>query len=103
MISTPNTPLGSQVATSTEEAMNRAVQGAHTMVDRLAEKAVPAVEGLVSGVNSASEALKTGADDLGAMQERWIENCRGYVREHPLVSVGVAVAAGVLLSRLMAR
>ena len=37
------------------------------------------------------------------MQERWLETSRDYVRDNPLLSIGIAVAAGLLLSRLMAR
>jgi ElaB/YqjD/DUF883 family membrane-anchored ribosome-binding protein len=80
------------------------------MIDRAADKAGPAVDRLRSGVNSATqavhsgvEAVHTGVADLDQMQERWLEASRACVRDHPLVAVGVAVAAGMLLSRLMAR
>lgn len=81
--------------------MDRAVQGAHSMVDRVAEKAGPAVDRIRSGVDTASAALESGMDTLSQTQERWVENCRVCVRDHPLASVGVAVAAGILLSRLI--
>jgi ElaB/YqjD/DUF883 family membrane-anchored ribosome-binding protein len=97
------TTAGSETAAAAENAVNRAAQSAHAMVDRVAEKAQPAVERVRSGISSASETLETGVEHLGEMQDRWLEDCRGCVRDHPLASVGLAVAAGVLLSRLMAR
>jgi ElaB/YqjD/DUF883 family membrane-anchored ribosome-binding protein len=30
-----------------------------------------------------------------------VENCRGYVHENPVASLGIAAGAGFLLSRLM--
>lgn len=99
-ISSPNV---SETAASAEDAVHRAARSAHAIVDRVAETAAPAVERLLSGVSSASDKLHSGADDLGEMQERWVEGARVYVRDHPLASIGVAIAAGFVLSRLMAR
>ncbi len=67
----------------------------------VAEKAVPAVERLRSGVSEASERLQARADQLGQLQERWVEDSRNYVREHPFTSVAAALAAGMLLARLL--
>jgi ElaB/YqjD/DUF883 family membrane-anchored ribosome-binding protein len=30
-----------------------------------------------------------------------MEQCRGYVRDNPIASLGIAIAAGFLLSRLL--
>ena len=38
-------------------------------------------------------------DDLGALGRDWTDSCRSYVRERPLTAIGVAVLAGLLLSR----
>ena len=103
MSSIPNSTPGSETVPSTEDTLNRAVQGAHTLVDQLAQTAGPAVERLLSGVDSASQALQSGAEDFSELQERWMESCRGCVREHPLASIGVAIVAGMLLNRMMTR
>jgi ElaB/YqjD/DUF883 family membrane-anchored ribosome-binding protein len=81
--------------------MDRMVQSAHEAVDRLAEKAGPALEKLRSTMGSATEKLPMSKDELSAMQQEWVASARDVVREHPLASVAVAVAAGVLLSRMM--
>ncbi len=90
-------------AAAAGDSLNRTAQSAHAMVDRVAEKAAPAVDRLHQGIDSASEALQSGVHNLDEMQERWLETSRDYVRENPLLSIGIAVAAGLLLSRLMAR
>lgn len=100
---TSTSPIGSETAATAENAVNRAAQGAHAMVDRVAEKAGPAIERVREGVNNASESVGRGVEQFGEMRERWLEDCRGCVRDHPLVSIGLAVAAGALLSRLTAR
>jgi ElaB/YqjD/DUF883 family membrane-anchored ribosome-binding protein len=61
-------------------------------------------------VNRASEVAQQTADRLSARGQEWMssgnewmENTRVYVREHPMASVGMAIAAGYLLSRIFAR
>lgn len=103
MVSNPSSPMDSEAAAPADDAMERAVQNVHAIIDRVAETAGPAIDRLLSGVNNATETLQSSADDFGEMQERWIESLRGTVRDHPLASIAVAVAAGVLLSRLTAR
>jgi ElaB/YqjD/DUF883 family membrane-anchored ribosome-binding protein len=103
MTDTQNPPFGSEAATAADDAVNRAAQGAHAIVDRVAEKAGPAVERLRSGVNNAAESLQSGTQQLTDLQERWLEDCRSCVRDYPLLSIGVAVAAGMIVSRLIER
>jgi ElaB/YqjD/DUF883 family membrane-anchored ribosome-binding protein len=82
-------------------SMDRMVQSAHEAVDRLAEKAGPAIDKLRSTMGSATDKLPMSRDELSAMQEEWTTTLRETVREHPLASLAVAAAAGVLLSRMM--
>jgi len=61
-------------------------------------------------VNRASEVAHQTADRLSARGEEWMssgnewmESTRVYVREHPVAAVGMAIAAGYLLSRILSR
>lgn len=81
--------------------MDRVVRGAHEAVDRLADKARPAVERMQGSVSGAADSMHTRADQLGELQEEWMESCRSAVREHPIASIGVAVFAGMLLSKML--
>jgi ElaB/YqjD/DUF883 family membrane-anchored ribosome-binding protein len=95
-------PVGGTSSTMTADDMvTRAAETAHRAVDRVAEKAVPAVERLKSGVSEATQVLHARADQLGHLQERWVEDSRNYVREHPFTSVAAALAAGMLLAKLL--
>jgi ElaB/YqjD/DUF883 family membrane-anchored ribosome-binding protein len=35
------------------------------------------------------------------MKEDWVEATRGYVRDHPVAALGIALAAGYVLSALL--
>lgn len=84
-------------------SVDRAAQSAHEAIDRVAAKAGPAVERMRSAAASAAERLQGKAGSLGEAPDQWLDSCRTYVRENPLTAVGIAVAAGVLLSRLSSR
>lgn len=95
-----NGGLASSGATTTDNTVDRVAQSAHQTVDRLAEKAGPAIDKLRSRVTGANESLKAQADQLKTLQGEWTESARAAVREHPLATVAVAVAAGVLISKI---
>lgn len=71
-------------------AVSRAASGAHRLVDRLA--------GTGSRVAQQLQATGTRLKDA---EQRLVGASSGYVREHPLRSVGIALAAGLLVSRLV--
>jgi len=58
---------------------------------------------LRSSTSAAGATLKSRASDLSELEEQWLERTRDYVRENPLTSLGIAVLAGVVLSRLSSR
>jgi len=62
---------------------------AHDTVDRAAEAA-----------SQVAERWGEKAEELMALQENWVEGAREYVKEHPFAALGIALAAGYLLSAL---
>jgi ElaB/YqjD/DUF883 family membrane-anchored ribosome-binding protein len=93
----------STLSTVTERGhttVDRAAQSAHEAIDRLAAKAGPAVERLRASTSSAGEKLRAKAGELGELEEQWVENTRGYIRENPFTALAIGVLAGVLLSKL---
>jgi ElaB/YqjD/DUF883 family membrane-anchored ribosome-binding protein len=101
---------GGTVARVVDNASSRA----HSAIDKVSATAVPAVNRMASGahqaVDKATQFASGAADSLGAKADqlqdaktRLTEECRGYVRENPLASVGIALATGFLLSRLLSR
>lgn len=90
----------SEVSSGLRDTVDRAAQSAHDAIDRVAAKAGPALESLQSAASTAAQSLQDKAATFGEMEEAWIESARKTVREHPLATVAVAVAAGILISRI---
>lgn len=72
------------------DTVDRAARGAHDTVDRLAEKA-----------SRAAAQMSERGGQLSEQKDRWMAETRTYVQTHPVASIGIAVAAGFLLSRLL--
>lgn len=53
--------------------------------------------------NDLKTELRTGLDDVNGMFEDELESGRNQVREHPLLAVGVAVMAGVIVGMLLGK
>lgn len=99
----PTSDHASAAAATGGEMLDRARQIAQEAAGRLGDRAGVAAEQMKQGIGQAGEALSAGLDDMNALQEEWLANARGYVQEHPLVSVAVALAAGMLLARMLSR
>ncbi len=70
-------------------------------VDRIATSAHQAVDGIARAATQTAESLGAKGEDLRNSHARMTEECRGYVRENPLAAIGIALAAGFVLSRLV--
>lgn len=102
----------SGISSSKTANVNQAAAGVHEKIDHASEAARPAVDRAVSGAheavdsmaNMASQAAET-FDEKSAqfkeMQAKFMENATTYVQAHPMASLGIAMAAGFLLSKMM--
>lgn len=72
-------------------------------VDRLSQSAHQAVDRAAGAAAAYAERFGEKGEELMQMPQDWLETAREYVRENPLQAVGMAVAAGYLLSILMRR
>ena len=106
---TQDTPDGSGIL---QQAADLAAARAHEASDEVADAARPAVEQIASGAHQAIDKIASvatqAAETLGVTGEQMkntqaqaLEQCRAYVRDHPLASLGMAVAAGYVLSRVL--
>ena len=84
-------------------AIDKMSASAVPAVKRVAARAHGAVDHVTQAASGAADSLVAKANELQATQSRLTENCRGYVRENPLASVGIALAAGYLVSRALNR
>ena len=72
------------------EHIKHASGSAHQAIDRAAETA-----------SAYAERLGETAEEWLEMKDNWVEGAREYVREHPIAALGIAAAAGYVLSMLM--
>lgn len=79
-----------QLSSAARPAVSRAAYGAHRLVERLADT-----------TNRVAQRLETTGTRLKDAEQRVVGASSDYVREHPLRSVGIALAAGFLVSRLV--
>jgi len=116
-----NTPLTSGLPNYTEGTLSKASSGAHSAVnsiagaaDEAARKARPAIDRVAAmahqAVDTAADAAAPTADwlaeqgeSLNAAQKKLLADTCRYVSANPLKSLGIAVVAGFLLSRIILR
>ena len=72
------------------ETTDKASHSAHETVDKIA-----------NATNQAAEALGEKGEQLKNAEQQLMESFRGYVQDNPITSLGIAVAAGFLLSRVL--
>ena len=82
---------------SMDRTIERASDRAHQAVDR----AAGAASSVADRIGERVDALAERGEELRELPENWIEGARDYVREHPVASLGIALAAGYLLSMMM--
>ena len=88
-----------RAAESAHATVDHVAQGAHDTVDRIAAKAGPALDRARSAASDVEATAYAKYDDF--INGEWVESAREEVRAHPLAAVGIALAAGLLLSRLL--
>ena len=70
-------------------------------IDKAANSANEAIDKATRATNKATEALDKKGEQLKNAEQQIVEDCRVYVRDNPIASLGIAVAAGFLLSRVL--
>ena len=71
------------------------------ITDKVSHSAHEAYDKIADVTSQAAEALGEKGEQLKNAEQQLIEDCRVYVRDNPITSVGIAVAAGFLLSRMV--
>lgn len=106
------TPSPSDGSRTLARTVDQASTGAHDVIDKISDAAHPVVDRISSGMHvaidkvagaagQATETLGVKGAQLKNAQVRALEQCRGYVRDNPVKAVGIGMAAGFLLSRLL--
>jgi ElaB/YqjD/DUF883 family membrane-anchored ribosome-binding protein len=118
-IARDNTLSTSGMLDNTEGAVNKASLSAHAVVnsivgvadeavsrakpaiDQVAAKAHRAVDKAAGAAAPTVDWLTEQGESINASQKQLLADARGYVSANPLKSVGMAVVAGFVLSRLI--
>jgi len=72
-------------------------------LDKVSDSAHEAFDKIASATSHAAEALGEKGEQLKNAEQQLMKNCRSYLSANPITSLGIAVAAGFLLSRLLCR
>jgi len=70
-------------------------------VDKIASGAHQAVDRIASAASSAVSQLGVHGDKALEGKDQLLDRANEYVRSQPLAAVGIALAAGFILSRLL--
>ena len=70
-------------------------------VDKIASSAHHAVDRIASAATSAATQFGVKGDEMLETKDRVVESAREYVRNHPMAALGIALAAGFILSRII--
>jgi ElaB/YqjD/DUF883 family membrane-anchored ribosome-binding protein len=74
---------------------------AHETIDAVANATNQAREAFADASHQARESFDETSDQFIDAEQRMVKECRSYIRENPVTSLGIAVAGGFLLSRLL--
>jgi ElaB/YqjD/DUF883 family membrane-anchored ribosome-binding protein len=69
-------------------------------IDRLAESAHGAIDRATQTASQVAERFGEKSDELLAMKDDYVEAARDYVKENPLMALGIALAAGYLFGKI---
>jgi ElaB/YqjD/DUF883 family membrane-anchored ribosome-binding protein len=90
-----------QATIGAHDTINSASDAARPAVERMATNAHHVVDQVAGVAAQAAETLGVKGEQLRTAQDRLAGDVRGYLREHPVASIGIALAAGYALSRLL--
>jgi len=90
-------------SSSIDETIDRTSAKAHETVDRVAASVDPVVDRMKSAAHDATQRLQSTAETVARTQAQWSDDVRTYVRDKPLVALGVTALAAFVISRLLAR
>lgn len=71
------------------------------MTDKASKLAHETGDKIASATSQAIETLSDKGEQMKSAEQHLVKNCQRYIRDNPISSIGIAVASGFLLSRLL--
>jgi ElaB/YqjD/DUF883 family membrane-anchored ribosome-binding protein len=94
-----STPSGTSAGRYADSVADRASEG----LSRLSDSAHQTLERVSGAASGAATRLSERSHELWEKRGEALDTARTYVREHPVASIGIAIAVGLLISRLTSR
>jgi ElaB/YqjD/DUF883 family membrane-anchored ribosome-binding protein len=69
-------------------------------IDQLSESAHSAVDRATQAAAQAADRLGEKGEEWLAMKDDYVEQAREYVKENPMMALGIALAAGYLFGKI---
>ncbi|MGX5914437.1 DUF883 family protein [Aliidiomarina sp. Khilg15.8] len=91
-----------QAASKVHEAIEKG-KPADDVVRRVADSAHEAVDRMADATNSAADRIGERGQQLKHKEEEWVGTVNEYVQKNPVTSIGIAVAGGFLLSKILSK
>ena len=68
---------------------------------RITDNAQQAVDRITRAAHDAADRLSARTEELRELHGRALETARNYAKANPLATIGIAIALGVILSKLL--
>lgn len=69
--------------------------------EKVSDTAREAFDKIADATSHTVDMLSDTGEQLLTAEQRMVRDCRRCVREHPLASIGLALAAGLVVSRML--
>ena len=89
--------------TTEHQATDQFAAKAHDTVDRVAERAGRAEQNVRKSAARAKERALEAEEQAMEIADETVQRAHSYIRRNPVVSAGIALAAGFVLSSLLRR
>jgi ElaB/YqjD/DUF883 family membrane-anchored ribosome-binding protein len=99
--STSTAGTGASTGAGTSGRSSALSENAAATVDKIASGAHQAVDRIASAATTAATQFGVKGDEMLETKDRVVESAREYVRNHPMAALGIALAAGFILSRII--
>ena len=80
----------SNLSHNVDETFNQLKSGAHDAMDKVAH-----------ATSQVADALSHKGEQLHDAEQQMFKNCRGFIQDNPVASLGIAVGVGFLISRML--
>ena len=94
-----STPSSTGTGRYAESVAERGSEG----LSRLSDSAHQTLERVSGAASHAASRLSERGHELWEMRGEALDTARSYVRQHPVATIGIAIAVGLLISRLTSR